>query len=256
MQDHDHVVILTHEEILPRDFGFWYQGAGFVAQCILRTTMRTGSPKFDRGWSELEQIYACLIPNPVRTARDGIANHNVSPSGVNPLQDGGFLTCPGWDYYKLSLLYQRLVFESDSQRFRACGGFTFWVGRTLPPFHRSQCRLARGRSYMIAEDQRPVDHERMKPKVRASCSRQTEFGCPSLKYPPVVFPKSPPAAMENELEYALSIFQEPEGYREPDLKPTFIKHQTIQGQELTLRLVGSSPLWVCSLDCPQLKTPK
>lgn len=40
------------------------------------------------------------------------------------------------------------------------------------------------------------------------------------------------------------LFQEPEGYFEPEKEPTFATHKLLVGQELTVRLVGHNPLWV------------
>jgi len=45
-------------------------------------------------------------------------------------------------------------------------------------------------------------------------------------------------------EEALDLFQEPEGFYQPEKQPTFVKHRMLNGEELTLRLVGHNPLWV------------
>ncbi|KAK5170119.1 Protein N-terminal and lysine N-methyltransferase efm7 [Saxophila tyrrhenica] len=42
---------------------------------------------------------------------------------------------------------------------------------------------------------------------------------------------------------ALGIFDAPEGFYEPEKQSTTVNHTTLAGQELTLRLVGHSPLW-------------
>lgn len=42
----------------------------------------------------------------------------------------------------------------------------------------------------------------------------------------------------------LGIFAEPEGFYEPEKQPTTVSHQLLNGKELSLRLVGHSPLWV------------
>ncbi|KAK3722516.1 Protein N-terminal and lysine N-methyltransferase efm7 [Vermiconidia calcicola] len=42
---------------------------------------------------------------------------------------------------------------------------------------------------------------------------------------------------------ALGMFEEPEGYYKPEKQPTTVLHTTLSGQELTLRLIGLSPLW-------------
>ena len=47
--------------------------------------------------------------------------------------------------------------------------------------------------------------------------------------------------MENE---ALDIFQEPEGFYQADKQPTYVSHRMIDGRDLSLRLIGHSPLWV------------
>lgn len=45
----------------------------------------------------------------------------------------------------------------------------------------------------------------------------------------------------------LNIFDEPDGYYEPEAPPTTVFHHTLSGQKLALRLVGRSPLWVGTL---------
>lgn len=45
-------------------------------------------------------------------------------------------------------------------------------------------------------------------------------------------------------DVALDIFQEPEGYLEPQNPFTFQNYPLPDGQEITIRLVGSNPLWV------------
>ena len=42
----------------------------------------------------------------------------------------------------------------------------------------------------------------------------------------------------------LGIFDEPEGYFQPEKEPTFVTHKLLDGRELNLRLVGHNPLWV------------
>ena len=42
------------------------------------------------------------------------------------------------------------------------------------------------------------------------------------------------------------IFQEPEGYFQPEKPATFAEHTLLSGQVLRLRLVGFNPLWVQS----------
>ena len=56
-----------------------------------------------------------------------------------------------------------------------------------------------------------------------------------------VFEMSP---NDNGEDSELNIFQEPADFYQPEKKPTFVSHQTLSGQEITLRLVGHSPLWV------------
>ncbi|GAB7365585.1 hypothetical protein MBLNU230_g6656t1 [Neophaeotheca triangularis] len=41
----------------------------------------------------------------------------------------------------------------------------------------------------------------------------------------------------------LDIFQEPEGFREPEKQPTFAQHRMLDGRDLNVRLVGHNPLW-------------
>jgi len=45
---------------------------------------------------------------------------------------------------------------------------------------------------------------------------------------------------------APNMFQEPEGFYELEKQPTFVKHRMLNGDEVTLRLVGHNPLWVGS----------
>lgn len=48
----------------------------------------------------------------------------------------------------------------------------------------------------------------------------------------------------SDSEEDLDLFQEPEGFYEPEKEPTFVSHRLIDGRELNLRLVGHNPLWV------------
>ena len=41
-----------------------------------------------------------------------------------------------------------------------------------------------------------------------------------------------------------SLFEEPEGYFEPEKPATFAEHTLCSGETLRLRLVGNNPLWV------------
>ena len=47
-------------------------------------------------------------------------------------------------------------------------------------------------------------------------------------------------------DVALDIFQEPEGYLEPEKPFTTQKYPLPNGKEINIRLVGSNPLWVRS----------
>lgn len=49
---------------------------------------------------------------------------------------------------------------------------------------------------------------------------------------------------EDEGGEAGDLFKEPADFYEPEKKPTVVHHRTLQGQELTLHLVGHNPLWV------------
>lgn len=40
------------------------------------------------------------------------------------------------------------------------------------------------------------------------------------------------------------LFDEPEGFYQPEKQPTFETHKLLDGRELQLRLVGHNPLWV------------
>lgn len=59
--------------------------------------------------------------------------------------------------------------------------------------------------------------------------------------------------MSSDSEDGLDLFQEPEGYFEPEKQPTFVSHKLLDGRELNLRLVGHNPLWVggCIFSFPQ-----
>jgi hypothetical protein len=48
----------------------------------------------------------------------------------------------------------------------------------------------------------------------------------------------------SEEDEGLNLFKEPEGYYQPEKQHTFVSHVTLNGQTLTLRLVGHNPLWV------------
>lgn len=41
----------------------------------------------------------------------------------------------------------------------------------------------------------------------------------------------------------VNIFEEPEGFYEPEKEPSSVSYRTSKGEELSLRLVGQSPLW-------------
>lgn len=47
----------------------------------------------------------------------------------------------------------------------------------------------------------------------------------------------------SDSEDGIDMFKEPEGFYEPEKEPTFEQHRMLDGQLLTLRLVGSNPLW-------------
>jgi len=53
---------------------------------------------------------------------------------------------------------------------------------------------------------------------------------------------------DSDSEGEIGIFQEPEGYYEPEKEPTFVTHKLLDGRELNLRLVGHNPLWVGQMD--------
>ena len=48
----------------------------------------------------------------------------------------------------------------------------------------------------------------------------------------------------SDSDVAIDIFQEPSDYFEPDKEHTFAEYSLKNGQQLSLRLVGQSPLWV------------
>ncbi|GAB7353743.1 hypothetical protein MBLNU459_g4137t1 [Dothideomycetes sp. NU459] len=48
---------------------------------------------------------------------------------------------------------------------------------------------------------------------------------------------------DSDSEGELGLFQEPDGYYEPEKEPTFVTHTLLDGRKLNLRLVGHNPLW-------------
>ena len=52
---------------------------------------------------------------------------------------------------------------------------------------------------------------------------------------------------EIEDEPSFELFQEPTDFYQPEKQPTQAYYRTLNDQDLTLRLVGSSPLWVGEL---------
>ena len=51
-------------------------------------------------------------------------------------------------------------------------------------------------------------------------------------------------ASDDEDRLCYDIFQEPEGFREPEKPATYTEYTMLSGETLRLRLVGHSPLWV------------
>lgn len=51
------------------------------------------------------------------------------------------------------------------------------------------------------------------------------------------------AASDDE-DAGIGIFDEPEGFYQPEKEPTTEKYTTLNGREISLRLVGHNPLWV------------
>ena len=52
--------------------------------------------------------------------------------------------------------------------------------------------------------------------------------------------------MEDDFETG-DMFKDPEGFYEAEKPPTFSEHQMLCGTTVRVRLVGSHPLYVCSL---------
>ncbi|OAG08587.1 uncharacterized protein CC84DRAFT_1162506 [Paraphaeosphaeria sporulosa] len=44
-------------------------------------------------------------------------------------------------------------------------------------------------------------------------------------------------------DVGIDLFQEPEGFYQPEKEPTFASHTLLSGKELNIRLVGHNPLW-------------
>ena len=53
---------------------------------------------------------------------------------------------------------------------------------------------------------------------------------------------------EDANDNGLHMFDEPEGYFQPEKQPTTVSHATLSGHILSLRLIGHSPLWVGEAD--------
>lgn len=51
-------------------------------------------------------------------------------------------------------------------------------------------------------------------------------------------------AVSDVEDAGLGMFKEPEDFYEPEKQLTTVTHTTSSGQELSLRLLGHSPLWV------------
>ena len=49
---------------------------------------------------------------------------------------------------------------------------------------------------------------------------------------------------DSDSEGELGIFQEPEGFYQPEKEPSFVDYTLQSGLKLDLRLVGHNPLWV------------
>lgn len=54
----------------------------------------------------------------------------------------------------------------------------------------------------------------------------------------------PTSGDENDELGSLDLFQDPEGFYEPDKPATFTSYSLRSGRRIELRLVGHSPLWV------------
>jgi nicotinamide N-methyltransferase len=54
----------------------------------------------------------------------------------------------------------------------------------------------------------------------------------------------PPTVDDDPLDGVFGLFQEPEGYYQPEKPATTTTHTLKSGEILTLRLVGHNPLWV------------
>jgi nicotinamide N-methyltransferase len=50
-------------------------------------------------------------------------------------------------------------------------------------------------------------------------------------------------------DVGIDLFQEPEGFYEPEKQPTFATHKLLSGKDLSIRLVGHNPLWVRFPSC-------
>jgi hypothetical protein len=60
---------------------------------------------------------------------------------------------------------------------------------------------------------------------------------------------------EDGSDSGLDMFQEPDGFYEPEKEPTYTEHTLLSGETLRIRLVGFNPLWV-SVVCPTSKLLK
>jgi hypothetical protein len=50
-------------------------------------------------------------------------------------------------------------------------------------------------------------------------------------------------------DLGIDLFQEPDGFYQPEKEASFASHTLLSGKELSIRLVGHNPLWVRSPCC-------
>lgn len=60
---------------------------------------------------------------------------------------------------------------------------------------------------------------------------------------------------ESDDDDGLNLFDEPQGFYQPDKEPTTATHRLLTGQVITLRLVGHNPLWVGADFTAQIQNP-
>jgi hypothetical protein len=76
--------------------------------------------------------------------------------------------------------------------------------------------------------------------IQRSCSADFDW----VATPAHIIPKMAASQDDNDDLASLDLFQDPEGFYQPEKPATFTTYVMKNGRRLDLRLVGHSPLWV------------